>query len=187
MHHQEILFYLTIWGAILSSILAIIKIFEYKSYSKSNLYLVATVHSPFNNISIVGYNKGKKPMSIKSLKIGYGDFFEGNPYNGKKILQLDEKKSIKLSEGDYYIKEINIHKLNIELHKIISESNYYKRLYVKLLTITNEEFITMVYIDPSIISFEYFKPAEQFIATDILLGFEIKKPIIYANPPFSKL
>ena len=175
---EDVLFYVAIWGAVVSSVLALLRINEYRFSLKLNLYLSAIVKHPFKTITIVAYNKGKKPVSIKAVTICYGDFLDGHPFNKKAILEFDEKKVVKLSEGDHYMRDVAVSEVAAALHKVVPESGYNKRIFVEIVIVTGEHFLTLLHIDPSIIATQYPKAAQQFIATDLLMGYGSKEPVI---------
>lgn len=164
---MDIKLILSIWGASLSTILALLTFIKFQRDSKVNLLMISTVEEPFESLRIEICNKNNKPASLKSLEVGIG------PTRSCQTILVEKKLDnlIKLQESEVYIQSLE----KSEIQKGIRNKNIvqkqFQRLHITLSITTGQKFHDLVYIDPKLIEGEYYENAEQFIATDLFVGF----------------
>lgn len=173
--NENIDIFLTIWGASLSTILGIFTIIKYKKDYTTNIFVIAKAETPFEFIEFSISNKSKKPITLTEYNIGIGSHKDSQ----KIIFEKKFIKPTKLTESDLFsekIKRIEIVE-NVKNKNIMTQD--FQRIWLNITLSTQKKYSEMIYINPEIISKDYYKKAEQFIASDIFIGFEQKESKSY--------
>jgi hypothetical protein len=164
---EDVEFYLAIWAAIISTVLGVVKIIEFKNKNRKNLHLIAKIKEPHDNLRIEITNEGSKPVFLSEIKIYY---FNGVVKQLIFIKELESKR--KVDTGDYF--EFNISRkeiINAKTKRITQE--HLSLLYVQMRSIKDKIWEQKVFIEPSLIeNKKYIKRLEQYICADLFLGFE---------------
>jgi hypothetical protein len=168
MDTETVKFILTIWGAGLSTLLGLITILKFRRESQIKLLVISTIEVPFSQIQISAVNDGSKPATITHFSIGFG--------SSPNLLTELYKKSInpekKLSDSDRWTTTIDKEEIITSLKHLNITQKPFHRLWASVQLSNGKIFWDYVYINPKIIAKEYYDKAEQFIATDLFLGFE---------------
>lgn len=149
-------FYLTIWGAALSTILAFITVVKHLRENRSFLSIVAHVENPYEEISITICNISPTPATITSYKICFGEF------ELKKVVLA---KPIKLSQSDIWINSVSRKGLLIHNYlELLQDMNSPFTISVTLST--GKIYRKHIYISPQILNDLYNDRIEPFVHTD---------------------
>lgn len=173
--NENVQIFLTIWGALLSSILAILTFIKYKKDYGTNIYLIAKSELPFEHLEFSISNKSKRPITLIEYNIGIGNF-----ENSQTLIFLKKiNEPLKLNESDIYSEKIKRIEIIDNVKNKNLSSREFQRLWLNIKLSTEKKHSEVIYINPKIIQKEYYKKAEQFIATDVFVGFEQKESKTY--------
>ncbi len=184
MEQEDITFYLSVFSAILSTILGILKLIDNRKKNRRRFIVNAEISEPFNSLNINLINKGVRPISIKQVQLIYGNEFgkqlvlEQNHINGIEILE-SRNKVITISR-----KDIITHRQKNDI-----KQKYSCFLWVKAFLQTGEYIHSKIEISRSIITGEVYKYAIEYVKADLILGFEqleSKFEYISGSSAFSK-
>jgi hypothetical protein len=175
MNFENYEFLMSVWGAGLSSILAILAIVKFRRESRTTLLVLGVVEKPFTQLRVEICNKRAKPASIKEIKIGIGT---SKDYQ-KELVKIKYDRPPKLAESDIFIENFDRKVLMESLKKNNIDQMYFQRLWISVIVTTGEKMKEPTYIEPSIIAGDYYIKAQQFIATDLFLGFERMNSQVY--------
>lgn len=178
MLSQHVTFVLGLWGSVLATVLAVLKILEYRYQMFHNLQVFATVNPPFKMLDIEVINTGKKPITITKVQFGYGR----TPGESHLILESKQDLPSKLAEGDQWVLMLDCEALKTGAMNRGIAPTYYHLIWVTIISATKNQFHCRLEIDSSILKTEFYPPASAFIASDVLLGFPQKKSEIFKAP-----
>jgi hypothetical protein len=165
MEQKSIQFLLSIWGAGLSTLLGILTIVKFRKDNKIKINCISTINEPHDNIRINVCNIRSKPVTIIGYSIGIG----GIESEQVEILKVNIENERKLDESDIWTVTIQKSEIIPSFLEKKAPHNYFQVLWANIFISSGEVIRNTIYIDPKIINFDYFKKAEQFIATDIFL------------------
>jgi hypothetical protein len=166
MDRETLTFALAIFGAALSTALAIPKILEFRYTILRKLRIRAEAKPPFESLDIVISNEGRRPVTIDDVFILYGP----EPQFSQLVDSWEEKSSVKLEESDAWRVSILRDEL-VGKAKSNVKQDYNHRLWVGVRTVSGRTLHRVVDIHPSIISGRYPREAEHFLASDSFLRF----------------
>jgi hypothetical protein len=159
---------LSVWGAALSTILAVLTFIRFKRDSSTMLLTFGVSTAPFDKVRIDICNKGRKPVTLKAIALGIG----ASKNHQTELVKITYSAPTKLSESDMHFEKVS----RLELQNAIKTKNIkqkeFQLLWINVQSSTGKKFSHPVYIDPAIIKGEFYKKAEQFIACDLFLGFQ---------------
>jgi hypothetical protein len=176
MDYELVKTFLAIWGAVLSTILAVIAIQNFRKENqnrKLNVSVVGTVDPPFENLKIYAYSNGSKPATIVGYTIGIGRSENGQ----RQILKYHLTKVRKLDDSDHWSVAVSRSTIQSAYKELKRPQQYFQRLWINVILSTGKTISNPVYIDPKIISWDYYEKAEAFIATDVFLDLPPMKSI----------
>ena len=184
MEREDITFYLSIFSAILSTLLGILKLIDNRKKNRRRFIVNAEISEPFDSLNINFINKGVRPISIKQVQLIYG-----NEFGKQLVLEQKHIDGIEILEGRN--KAIVISRKDIVAHR---QKNNIKQTYscfiwVKAFLQTGEFVQRKIEISRGIITDEVYKYAIEYVKADLILGFEqleSKFEYISGSSPFSK-
>ncbi len=153
------------YAAVLSTVMAFL---NYRNSNVNKLLIIAEVGKELVSIDCQIINTNRKPLLVRELIVSIGS----SKSNMTELIrkELDVKKIVNESEILYY----SFSKKTLQdsiITKAISQKEF-QRLWLTCITSINRKFTVPVNINPSIIKKSFYHRAEQFIATDLFLGFE---------------
>ncbi|UMY65295.1 MULTISPECIES: hypothetical protein [unclassified Flavobacterium] len=163
---ETIELFLTIWGAGLSTLLAVFTILKYKKDEQVKLSVIGTSDEPFDHIRISICNISTKPATIIAYSIGIGSMNDYQTIIVRKNLGIEKK----LSESDIWTATISREEIITLFDSANVEHQYFQTLWSNVILSNGKVFSSSVYINPSIILEDRYTKAEPFIATDIFLN-----------------
>lgn len=162
-------FILSLWGAILSSLLGIIAITQIKP----KLYILGNSEAPFDFLYISIGNIGNRPITITKIYISLGGSKKENT-----ILIVKKLGHKKLEESDAYVEKIRREEIQKEAkNKALHTEGHYQRLWVIVESSTGTKYAEVAHINPDILGLpdDTNIKAEMFYrATDVFVGFSPK-------------
>ncbi len=161
--------FLSIWGATLSTLLGILTIIKFKKDNSLKLSIIGTIDEPFEHVRVSIANLSNKPGTLIEIEISIGSSI----HDKTQLLQLPILPEKKLTDSDIWTTTI----LRGELLKCVLaksiEQKPFQRLIATVKTSSKKNISEMVFVHPKIIgNTPYYEKAEQFIATDLFLGFK---------------
>src|SRR6516225_1681794 len=103
MNKDQILFILTLWGAVLSTVLGVITFITFRKGSRVKLGIIGTVDEPFDHLRISVCNLGSRPGTVTAYSIGIGV----SPNTQVQILKRQLNTEKKLAESDIWTTTID--------------------------------------------------------------------------------
>lgn len=165
---MDIKLILSIWGAGLSTILAVFTLIKYKKEYGIDIFIMAQSEKPNRFIEFSVCNKSKKPITLIEFGIGIGI----NDSNQNILINKKIESPITLTDSEIYSDRIE----RSELLKIVKNREInrrdFQKIWLNIKLSTGKELFEAVYINPDIITENYYNKAEQFIASDLFLGYE---------------
>jgi hypothetical protein len=174
MNRLDITFYLALWGAVTSSILFLFQLLKFRKEYSGN-FKMFIVQADEVGIKLRLANSSFRPTSILSYEILYA---ANNDYH-QTILAYIFNDPIKVGESEAYLIELSREDLIRSREEKQIEQHYYHSLKLKVLTSNSGICFYDVIIDESVIKSDYYKPAGQYIATDVYIGFPQNESIYY--------
>ena len=168
MDSETVKFILAIWGAGLSTLLGVLTILKFRKESRIKLLVISTIEVPFTQLQISAVNDGSKTATITHFSIGFG--------NSPNLLTELYKKPIdpekKLTDSDRWTTTLDKEEIINSMIGLNLTQKPFHRLWTSIQLSNGKKFWDCVYINPKIIDKEFYDKAEQFIATDLFLGFK---------------
>jgi hypothetical protein len=173
MKRIDITFILSLWGAIVSTILFILAIVKFRKEIKGKIEIISKFSSDFELLSILIKNPSFRPVTLLSYDILYA----ANDVYFQIIKSFEFEKSVKVTESDN-------EKLTFQRSELITstkendiEQKYYHTLKIRIYTTNSGTFLFDLPVPESIIQIDCHKLARSYVATDIYLGFQPKEPV----------
>jgi hypothetical protein len=173
----------SLYAAIVTTILARLKIIEFNKHEKNIVQLTSYIDFPYDkiNVKIVNFSHLEIIPDHFNVRIG----FDSNIKYNTVLLSGDIKENIKLKYAEKEEFSISRNMIHDAIKNIENIQRYHQRLFVEILMTTNQKVISPVYIDTNIIdfnslNFEYNDKSLKYLATDTFLGFNLKKPKTYS-------
>jgi hypothetical protein len=175
MGTEQVKFILTIWGAGLSTLLGLLAVIKFRKESRVRLGIIGTIDEPFEHLRISICNLGSKPATIVAYSIGVGPTDKSQEQILKR--QLDTEK--KLAESDIWTTTVETSTIRSLREEQSIKQVYFQRIWVNAFLSSGKILSNVAFINPKIIHKDYYDKAEQFIATDIFLGFSQMNSQVY--------
>lgn len=172
---------LALWGALLSTVLAVLKIHEFFSRRVRQLHITASTEPPFKKLEISIVNYGACPVTIKEVSVIYGFSAE----YGQIVKKIKERPPVKLEKTDPWDASIDREDLITAVRRNSVKQFYRQNIWVEVRTTVGRALAVRLKVPPSIIEKEHNPAAAQWIASDLFLGFPQMKSeeINYQSPP----
>ena len=168
MDTETIKFILTIWGAGLSTLLGILSVLKFSREISIKITVIPTAEPPFDHIRISAVNNSSKAATITHYSISYG-----TTSNTKiEILKKHLEKEKKLNDSDIWTETIEREELISSFRQLGLQHKPFHRLWTSVYFSNGKVFNDPIHVSPQIIEKEFYEKAEQFIATDLFLGFK---------------
>ncbi|WP_405205564.1 hypothetical protein [Aquimarina sp. LLG6339-5] len=172
--NEEIVSFLAVWGALVSTTLAVFTILKFSKEHRISVLLLAKVSMPFEMINIEISNRNRRPITVKEIEIGVGTH-----KNNIKNLTILTDLNVKLNDSELYSEVIGKEEIINKIKELKYRQREFDRLWIRVILSNKKNIIEPVFIDSRIIPNKYYKKAEQFIATDLFLGFDQKDSNTY--------
>jgi hypothetical protein len=167
MHQDKLSLLLALWGAILSTLLAVFQILESRRRTLRDISIEATVPTTADSLRITLANVGSRPVTVRSVALGYGHL----PTDCQTILEVPGEFPHKLEEGDVLERTLSRSDLAAAVSSANIEQGYYHWLFVLVHTAHGRRIAKHVSIPVCLLGAESYGNASPYVATDVFLGF----------------
>lgn len=168
---KDITFYIACWGALLSTVKAVMDFMKGRKEIKASLKTIAEVQTDKKSIKVSFINTSYRPLTI----LQYDVLYAMNREFAQLIKSYELETPIRLNESETYRAAIPVSDL-LSNSKI--EQKYYHRLFIRVWTTSLGDFYQIVDI-PKDENDEFGAAGLPFILTDRLLGLPEQKPFIH--------
>lgn len=156
-----------IWGAVSSVASVILGLVAHRHRILRQLKVTVYSDAPFDTLGVEVVNNGSRPMTITSVVIGYGSSGD----DVKPLVSIFKGLPLKLTDSDAWVAKFDRAKLVASAREKKIDRVHYGSLWASVRTTTSGYVTQPARIHPDIISKEYDKPFEQWIATEAFLKF----------------
>ena len=163
---------LATYAAILSTIIAFL---NYRNRNTNRPLIIAEVRKELVEIECQITNTNSKPLLVKEIILSIGS---SKSYLFELIRKEVKEKTVKNESEILYYSFSTKSVREIVLKNKLKQKEF-QRLWITCITSINKKFTVPVNIHPNIIPEKYYEKAEQFIATDLFLGFEQQEIKVY--------
>ncbi|MBV8253530.1 MAG: hypothetical protein JO154_13065 [Chitinophaga sp.] len=175
MDKNQVIFILTVWGAALSTVLGVITFITFRKGSRVKLGIIGTVDEPFDHLRISVCNLGTRPGTVTGYSIGVGV----SKNTQVQILKRQLNTEKKLAESDIWTTTIDSPTILSAKSELNIKQIYFQRIWINIFLSSGKILSNVAFINPKIINTDHYDRAEQFIATDIFLGFSQMESLVY--------
>jgi hypothetical protein len=158
---------LAVWGAALSTLLAVFQLAEFRYKILRQLQIDAVGSHMGQELVVVVENAGQRPVTIMAVDLRYGP----EPRSSTVILRRLDSLPRKLDEGD--VIELRISRAEIMEHRA-SEALVQRgasRLWVGIHIPRRGINYRFVQVDEAFVPDPSYKPINDYIAADVFIGF----------------
>lgn len=169
---------LGVYGAAISTGLALLQAGEYRTRTLRQLRLTAAVQPPCETLEVEIANAGSRPINLKEVVVLYGLTAD----SGQVVDIVRTLLPQRLEESDSWSTSILREDLVRAARQRDVRQAYHHSLWVTAKTTIGKSTALCVPIPPAIITREHYPPAAPWIAVDLFLGFEQMESHIDSRP-----
>lgn len=158
---------LALWGAVLSTVLAVFGIVEFRYKLLRQLDIDATGSFEAQELSVIVQNVGQRPVAITVVEIRYGPY----PPSAAVIVRDTEALPRRLEEGEIVAWSFPRGQV-IELREqqsVLQRAS--SRLWVAIRTSRRGVQYRFIRVDEVFVPDPSYKPVNDYVAADVFLGF----------------
>ncbi len=137
---------LSLWGSVLSTLLAILAVNKYRRESKVEVILIASIEKNFEDFKVSICNNSITPVTLSKYSLAVGV----SPKHQTELIDIPFEPNRKLMQSD--VLTISLAKREVKFEQIESAFDHYllPELFINIYTSNKKKYSAKLFIDPQI-------------------------------------